>query len=93
LAPQSTLRFSVSVTSHIHDRGSPVRGFFERELPDTRAAVAEANNALRGGLDEPPLSGLGHASLVATAADVLLNAWTARHGIVQRAQPTARRRH
>jgi hypothetical protein len=65
----------VSLTSHIADRSSPVRAFFERELGDTRAFVQETNRALRNSNASPPLAGLGSTFLVGTAADVLLNAW------------------
>jgi hypothetical protein len=65
----------VSLTSHLRDRTSNVRAFFELRLPNTPEVVKEANRALRDGRDEPELAGTGVAWLVATAADVLLNAW------------------
>jgi hypothetical protein len=65
----------VSVSSHLADRSSPVRAFFERELNDTRPLVAEANATLRAGRDEPLIPTRGNPGLVGTAADILLNAW------------------
>lgn len=65
----------MSVSSHLADRSSPLRRFFEAELGNTRELVSEANATLRGGQTRPPLPTVGNPGLVGTAADILLNAW------------------
>ena len=65
----------MSLTSHLRNRASPVRLFFEQNFPRTMTVARDANRALREGRVQPPVLGHGNAGLVGTAADVLLNAW------------------
>jgi hypothetical protein len=65
----------MSLSRHLNTATSPVRRFFDDRLGNTRSLVTEANRDLRAGWSEPPLRGDGNASLVGTAADILLNAW------------------
>ncbi|HEY4278968.1 MAG TPA: hypothetical protein VGM91_12140 [Conexibacter sp.] len=65
----------MSLSSHIGNRQSPVRAYFEKRLGDAKAVVGEANAALRDGRASPPVAPCGTPFLVGTAVDILLNAW------------------
>lgn len=74
----------MSLTSHLRARDSTVRGFFERELANTAEVVSRANDRFTAGRREPPLPSRGNPSLVATAAELILNA-----ALHPRARPVA----
>jgi hypothetical protein len=67
----------VSLTSHLANRRSPVRAWFERNLGKTRSVVSAANDELCGKPREPcliqPPSGCD-VGLVGTAVDYLVRA-------------------
>jgi hypothetical protein len=67
---------AVSLSSHLADRGSPVRQWFEYQFPNTRRVALEANRELRAGEGSclvPPPAG-SDPGLVGTAVDYLLRA-------------------
>lgn len=66
----------LSLSSHLENRGSPVRRWLEERFPETRGVTREANRQLRGGEPSCPIPRVAEAdaSLVGTAIDYLLRA-------------------
>lgn len=64
----------LSLSSHLENRGSPVRRWLEERFPETRGVTREANRQLRGGEPTCPIPRVAEAdaSLVETALDYLL---------------------
>lgn len=67
---------TMSLSSHLNSKDSPVRAWFEKHLPETQSVARKANRGLRGNASEcgvPRMDG-ADASLVGTAVDYLLRA-------------------
>jgi hypothetical protein len=66
----------MSLSSHLESKRSPVRAWFEKQLPETRDVAREANRSLRRGAAECPVPRIdgADASLVGTGIDYLLRA-------------------
>lgn len=66
----------MSLTSHLENRDSPVRGWLEERFPNTRSVTREANRQLRGGEQtcRIPRAAEADPGLVGTALDYLLRA-------------------
>lgn len=67
---------TMSLSSHLNSKSSPVRAWFEEHLPETRNVAREANRRLRGDASECRVrrSDGADPSLVGTAVDYLLRA-------------------
>ena len=64
----------MSLTSHIEDKNSPIRDFFDTKFPNTRPVVRECNKLLRDAETIVPADEMatGHYSTLGTAIDYRL---------------------